>query len=411
MATEQKKSIRNLLQDKNIRYVFVAYLVTFMGTAMAPIAMAFGVLELTGSTKDSAIVIAAPVIASIAVLLLGGVIADRSSRQKVIISADSAALLIQLAMAYLFLSEQATVPLLTGLMLLNGIAVAFNAPAASGFIIQLVDKEDLQSINALLGSARNLALILGAALGGVLVSVVGAGWTIFLDALSFGVSALLVYLVKPKQQIKSESESILLDLKLGWGEFIAHKWVWVIVVQFAFVVAANEAIIGLIGPAVALDQLKGAEDWGLVVSAIGVGTLIGGLIGFRLNVRYPMRFATFCVLVPGLLPIALAFPLPLYGLMLIAVLEGIGWQLFGVLWMTTLQTKIKPHLLSRVCAYDYIGSVCLAPIGIILAGIFYESMGFRWVLLAAALVIILPTVFALLVKEVWFMQLDEPVID
>lgn len=406
MPTVQKKPVLSLLLDRNIRYVFIAYLVTFMGTAMAPIAMAFGVLELTGSTKDSAIVIAAPVIASIAVLLLGGVVADRSSRQKVIVSADSAALLIQMTMAYLFLSHQATVPLLTGLMLLNGIAVAFNAPAASGFIIQLVDKEDLQTINALLGTARNLALILGAALGGIFVSLIGAGWTIFIDGLSFGVSALLVYLVKPKKQIKSESGSMLLDLKLGWAEFVSHKWIWVIVVQFAFVVSANEAIIGLIGPAVALDQLKGAGDWGLIASAIGVGTLIGGLIGFRIKVRYPMRFATFCVLAAGLLPIALAFPLPLYGLMFIAVMEGVGWQLFGVLWLTTLQMKIKPHLLSRVSAYDYIGSVCLAPVGIILAGIFYESMGFRWVLLASALVIILPTILALMVKDVWSMQLD-----
>ena len=156
----------SLLRDGNIAKLFVAYLVTYTGTAMAPIAIAFGVLELTGSASAAAVVIAAPTMASIVVILFGGVIADRTSRKRVIYSAELLAMSVQFAMAFALLSGAATVPLLTALMLVNGIAMAFHAPAATGLIIQLVDPASLQSANALLGTARNGAIAGGAALGG-----------------------------------------------------------------------------------------------------------------------------------------------------------------------------------------------------------------------------------------------------
>lgn len=126
-----------LLKKPNVNRMFLAYLVSYTGTAMAPIAMAFGVLDLTGSTSDASIVIAAPTLASILVLLVGGVVADRTSRQKVIYSADSLAMASQFVLAWLFISGEATIPLLTLFMLINGIAIAFFAPASTGFIIQL----------------------------------------------------------------------------------------------------------------------------------------------------------------------------------------------------------------------------------------------------------------------------------
>ena len=127
-----------LLRKPNVQRMFVAYLVSYIGTAMAPIAMAFGVLELTGSAKDSAIVIAAPTLASIAVLLFGGVLADRASQQRLIVGSDLLAMTAQCILAGLFISGCATVPWLTAFMLINGIAVALHAPARSGLIVQLL---------------------------------------------------------------------------------------------------------------------------------------------------------------------------------------------------------------------------------------------------------------------------------
>jgi predicted MFS family arabinose efflux permease len=111
------------------------------------------------------------------------------------------------------------------LMMVNGVAVAFNAPAATGFITQLVERKDLQATNALLGTDRNLALIIGAVLGGLLVALIGVGWTILIDAISFALSALLVLSTKPQKQHKTLPSSIVSELITGWKEFISHKWI------------------------------------------------------------------------------------------------------------------------------------------------------------------------------------------
>ncbi len=265
---------------------------TYTGSAMAPIAMAFGVLELTGSTRDTAFVIAAPTLALIIVLLLGGVLADRTSRQRIIVFAEVLAMLAQFVIAYLFLSETATILALTSLMLLLGVAMALNAPASMGLIIQLVERDELQAVNALLGTARNGAMAGGAALGGILVTTVGAGTTLLIDGISFGASALLVMTMKPRLQAQPEHASIFEDLAIGWREFISHTWLWAIVLQFSLLVAVHESVFGLLGPAVALDHMDGAKDWGLIAASFGIGTMAGAVLSLRVRARYPMRFAT-----------------------------------------------------------------------------------------------------------------------
>ena len=402
-ATHAKLS---LLKDPNVAKMFFAYLVSYTGTAMAPIAMAFGVLELTGSTRDAAIVIAAPTLAAIGVLLIGGVIADRTSRQRVIVCAEVLAMVAQLCLAGLFLSGAATIPLLTLFMLINGIAIAFHAPAATGFIIQLVDKKDLQTANALLGTARNGAMTGGAALGGVLVATFGAGITLLIDAISFGISALLVLSLTVRVQIPPVAATMLEDLRLGWREFISHTWLWTIVLQFSLIVAAVESVFGLIGPAVAKDLLGGPLAWGFIASGLGVGTLLGGLAGMHIRPKHPMRVASIFALFFASIELSLAVPLAVPWIVSAAFIAGFCGQLFSVLWNTTLQTKIPAQMLSRVSAYDHLGSIGLAPLGIIAAGILYELMGYRSTLLIAAGLIIIPTLLVLCVRDVRMMTSD-----
>jgi len=395
-----------LLTSPNVGKMFVAYLVSYTGTAMAPIALAFGVLELTGSAKDSAIVIAAPTLAAIFVLLFAGVVADRTSRQRVIWISESVSMLAQFAMAALFLTGTATVPLLTALMLVHGVVIAFHQPAAVGFIVQLVEAKDLQAANAVLSMARFGAFAGGAALGGLLVATVGAGWTLAIDAASFGISALLVYSLVPKIQRPPEKASLLEDLRLGWREFTARTWLWVIVAQFSLVVAGEEAIFGLLGPAYAKTEMAGASDWGLIVGSFGLGTLVGALLGIKVRPRYPMRFGTFCVFALAGLPLALAYASPLPVAVFVAFCGGVAGQIFGILWYTALQKKIPHEMLSRVSAYDHLGSIALAPLGIVAAGFLFEGYGYQVALLVATALIVIPTIAVLFVADVRNMRLN-----
>ena len=374
---------------------------------MAPIAVSFGVLELTGSALDAAVVLAAPTLASVFVLLFGGVVADRTSRKVVIVCSELVAMSAQMALAYLFIAGAASVTSLTAFMLLNGVAMAFHGPAAGALIVQLVEREELQATNALLGVARNGAMMGGAALGGLLVAVWGSGVTLLLDAISFGISAMLVLSLRARLQQRPAPASLLTDLRLGWREFTSHTWLWVIVLQFSLVVASYESTMGLLGPAVARSSLGGPLYWGFIAAGFGAGTLLGGLWAMSIRPRHPMLFATCCVFFFSSLPLALSVPLPVWLIVPAAFVCGFTGQLFGVLWYTTLQKKIPEQLLSRVSAYDHLGSIALAPLGLLAAGLLYESLGARLTLLLAAALIIVPTIFALLVRDVRQMTVDE----
>lgn len=397
----------HLLKSPDFTRLFCAWLITFTGTAMAPVAIAFGVLGLTGSTAASSFVIAAPTAASIAILLIGGALADRASRQRQIVIAEALAALAQSIIAALFVTGHANVPLLAGLMLVNGIAAALNSPAATGFIPQVVDRNDLQAANSLLGAARNGATTLGAAVAGVLVAFTGAGVTIAIDAATFVVSALLIASIKARPQPMAEKASLLSDLTAGWREFTAHQWLWTIVLQFSLVVAAGDAVFGLLGPAVAKMSMNGPVDWGFIAASFGVGTIGGGLIAIRLNVHRPMLFGTLCVFFWAGLPVALSVPASMPVAAAAAFTGGFTGQIFAVLWYTTLQTRVPGHLLSRVSAYDHLGSIALAPLGIVVGGFLFEAIGPRPTLLIAAGTVIVPTALVLLVPDVRRMTADD----
>ncbi|MFT7383999.1 MAG: putative MFS family arabinose efflux permease, partial [Urechidicola sp.] len=380
-----------LLQKRDFARLFTAYLISYAGNAMAPIAMAFGVLALTGSASDTALVIAAPTAAQIAILLLGGVLADRTSRQRLIVIADCLAFFSQTCLGLLLLTDSADISVLALVMLLNGAAMALHLPATTGLLPQIVAVHELPAANALLATARSGATMMGAAMAGILVAWVGAGVTLLIDAVSFGVSGYLVASLRPVPQAFLLAASIWRDLRLGWQAFIHHRWLWSIVAQFSLLVAAVQAVFGLLGPLVASTALGGPLDWGLISASFGLGTLLGGLLSLRLTFQRPLLAASLGILCMCLVPLALAPPLGVAFICLAAAVAGIGGQLFGVLWFTTLQQHIPAHLLSRVSAYDHLGSIALAPVGILLAGFSYESLGARATLLLAATTIIVPT--------------------
>lgn len=389
-----------LLAQPNFARLFAAFLITATGSAMAPIAIAFGVLELTGSTRTSSYVLAAPVTAMVVILMIGGAVADRTSRQRVMVIADCLAALSQGAVAGLFLTGTASVPLLIALMLVNGACAAFHHPAAMGFIPQVVEQDELQSANALLGAARSSATMIGAALAGVLVAAFGAGITLALDAVSFVVAAVLLASLRVRKQVKTAPASLLEDLRLGAREFFAHQWLWTIVLQFTILVMGIEALFALIGPAIARDVLGGPKDWGFIMATFGAGTIFGGLLAIRLRVERPMLVATLVVFLWSPLPMLMTVPFSVAVLCAAAFVHGIAGQVFGVLWSTTLHTRIPSQLLSRVSAYDSLGSIALAPVGVVLAGMFYEDIGREVTLWVIAATVIVPTALVLFVPDV-----------
>jgi predicted MFS family arabinose efflux permease len=368
---------------------------------MTPVALPFAVLEdLGGTPRQVGLVVAAGAAAQISVQLFAGALADRGSRRRQMIAADSAAALAQAALAALLLAGAATLPALALLQAAIGVCFALHFPAAVGLVPLVVERERLQPANALLSIAHSTALGLGAAAGGLLAARFGAGVALAVDAATFAASALLVAGVRARPQLRLAAASLLAELRAGWREFTAHRWLWAIVLQFTVMTTGWFGTFAVVGPVVAQRSLGGADAWGAIAGAYGFGLVTGGLLMLRAHFPRPMLVATLTCFAGALLPLLLVAPAPVVWIAAAAWAAGLGHEIFSVLWNTALHTRVAPEALSRVSAYDVVGSIALVPFGQVLAGFGVEAFGAAATLYGAAFAIVLPTAAVLLVPEV-----------
>lgn len=394
-----------LLGERDFSRLFAARLVSAFGTAMVFVALPFGVLELVGSENPAPVgyVIACASGSQLLFQLFGGALADRGSRRRMMVASDVLALAAQGTMAALLLGGQATVPALMALSALMGLALALHWPAGVGLVPLVVERERLQAANSLLSVANSTAMGLGAAAGGLLAATAGAGWAIALDAATFGVSAALVATLRPRPQPRAAAgagATLLRDVRDGWREFVAHRWLWTIVAQFSLLVMGFQATYAVIGPIVADRSMNGPASWGWISASFGAGLLCGGLIAMRLRPARPMLLGVLGCLLLAALPLLLVGPSPLVSIAAGAFAGGMGIEVFSVFWNTALHTHVAPETLSRVSAYDVVGSMALAPLGEALAGPLVARIGAPPTLELAAGLVVLPTLLVLFVPEV-----------
>jgi hypothetical protein len=419
------------------RWLLTARSIATLGNAAAPIALAFAVLDLTGSAVDLGLVVASRSIANVAVLLLGGVIADRLPKHVLLVGTSLAAAVTQAVVAALVLTGSATIPLLMILSVLNGVVAAVSFPASAAIVPQTVPVAQLRPANALLRLSLNGGAIVGASLGAVLIAAVGPGWGLALNAASFALAGIFFAFVRtpgrtraggalpdgalPDGVLPGGSQAgatlahaaladgdvpgdplpgataaatataeapanVLRELREGWAEFSSRTWVWVVVAQFALVNAAFVGAIAVLGPLVA-DETFGRASWGLIIAAETVGLALGGLLALRWRPRHALGIGVALVIVTALPIVGLAL-VPLVPVLVVAFLiGGLAIEQFGVAWDQSLQQNIPPAVLARVYSYDAVGSFIAIPIGEILVGPLAHSFGTTPVLLGCAAVV------------------------
>lgn len=373
------------LRHAPFRFLVIGRTINMIGNAVAPLALAFGVLDLTHSARDLGLVVAARSATNVLFVLFGGVIADRLPRRLVMIASALLAAATQGTVAVLFFTGDATVPLLMGLGALNGAVAAFSFPAISALQGQVVPDEIRQQANALNRLSINFVGVAGAAVGGVLVATIGSAWSITVDALTFAISAVFFALIRVTDvRDKSQArQSTLHELRVGWREFASRTWLWAVVLGFTVINAMLSGAVGVLGPTIA-DQTFGRAGWGLTTSAELAGLFLGGLLVLRLKIR---RFLLAGVLamagvVPFVLTLGIAPYLPL--VIPVALIAGFGIEIFGVSWETSMQRHVPADLLARVYSWDILGSIIAVPIGQIVAGSAADALGTEGALIAAA---------------------------
>jgi MFS family permease len=401
MAGLIRREDLRVLGDRSFLRLYLARTASVLGNAVAPIALAFAVLDMPGgSATKLGLVLLVRQGAQLAFLLLGGVIADRLPRNKVMVTSDLMAALGQAAIAALFIRHTSSLTPILALSAVTGAAPALFIPASTGLVPQLVPKERLQSANALLRFTMNSSTIFGAAIAGVLVATVGAGWALGVDALSFLFSAAFLAGIRIPRAEQLPRTSIVGDLTHGWRQFASRQWVWVIVLQFSVANACYNGGINVLGPLVAKNRLGGALAWSAFAAARAIGLLAGSVVAMRVRARRPMRAATLATF--GFVPafFAFAFAAPLWVVVASALLIGVCLDIFTVLWDTALQTHVPQESLSRVSAYDALGSVALGPLGLAIAGPAAATFGVTETLVAGGILTALANVGALASPEV-----------
>jgi len=390
------------LRHPAFRFLVAGRTVTMAGNAVAPIALAFAVLDLTGSARDLGLVVGVRSLANVLFVLFGGVIADRLPRHLVMVGTCVLAALTQAAVATAVLTGTATIPLLVALSAVNGLAAALAFPAASALVPQTVPAEVRQQANAINRLAFNAAMIGGASLGGVLVSEVGPGWGLAVDAATFGVAAVLFALVRvPRATAAAPAErtGVFADLRIGWSEFAGRTWLWVVVAGFCVINAAVSGAMNVLGPVVA-DETFGRKTWGLVLAVQTAGMIVGALLAMRVRVR---RFLFYGVLWCGadlLLVLALGLTPYVVPLLLTGFVVGFALEQFAVAWDTSMQEHVPGDMLARVYSYDMLGSILAMPIGQMAAGPLAEWFGVRETLVGAAVLCGVATLAMLASRDV-----------
>lgn len=399
-VADRVRVLSGALRSRNFLLLLACDVVSLTGNAVAVVAVPFAVLAVDGSAADVGYVSTAMLVPVVVFLLLGGVVADRLPRHMVMVAGDVVQAAAQAVSAVVVLSGHGAVWQLLLLAAVRGTGFGFYFPAEAGLLPQTVAPDDRAQANAIDRVGRNGAQIAGAALGGVAVAALGPGWGLALDAISFAVAALLRVGMRFGALPTAESSGMVRELREGWREFVSRRWLWTIVVQFACVNAVVLAVIDVLGPLVAKAHYGGAKSWGLVLAAYSVGSVIGGIAMIRLRPARMLLAATVVVLGTPLLLFALVPPLIAPLVAAAALLAGACFQVFGVNWATTMQQEIPLTALSRVSAYDALGSLVLAPVGTAVAGPLADDFGTSPVLVVGGVLIVVLTVAVLVVPEV-----------
>ncbi|MDX3534781.1 MFS transporter, partial [Streptomyces sp. MB09-01] len=386
---------------RNYSLLTGAAVVTNLGSHGALIAATFAVMEAGGSSGDIGLVAAARTLPLVLFLLVGGAVADRLPRHRVMVAANALNCLSQAAFALLVLTGD---PQLWQMMLLTalcGTGTAFFNPAAEGMLLSTVSGENSNRAFALFRMAMNGAGIGGAALGGAMIAAMGPGWVLAVDAAAFAVAGLLrAFLDVSHVPGRAPGGGLLADLREGWTEVRTRPWLWSIVLQFSVVVAVVGAAEAVYGPLVARDQLGGAAPWGVALAFFGVGTIAGAVLMMMWKPRRLLLIGTLCVFPLALPSAGLAVPLPVWGLCAVMFVSGASIEVFGVSWMTTMHQEIPEEKFSRVSAYDWFGSVSMLPLATALAGPAESAFGRTQALWGCAALVVLATALVLLIPDV-----------
>lgn len=373
-------SVFRALKHKKFLLLWLGQTVSRIGDFVYEIALAWWVLEKTGSAQTMSLVLIFSIAPSILFSMISGVVVDRLPRIKVMFTSDVLRGAVALTVATLAISNRMEVWHVFLASLLFGIFDAFFQPAYAAILPELVPVTDLSSANALTGISANLGRVAGPVLGAAIVGVIGTGWAFAVNGLSFVIVAifllplLLTHFTDPKNQ---STEPPWQAFREGWRAVTSRPWLWISTILFALTNITLAGPYSIAMPFLVRDTMHANVDvLGLLYATFPLGFVIGGLwVGRYQKIphRGPLIYLTLTLAATMLGLFGLGLPLPI--LMIAALVNGIALEAGNLAWYSLLQEKIPAGQLGRVFSIDEMGSLALIPVGFALVGWGTQTFG------------------------------------
>jgi MFS family permease len=357
-------------RSRDFRLLWGGQTISFVGDAAFIVALGWRVTALTGDAGSLAYVLALDSLATLATLLWGGVLADRHSRRLLMISSD----LARAVVAGVFFALDATGHLdLTAVLVLAacfGAADGFFQPAFGGIVPLIVDAPMLPSASSWIGIARQGSAVAGPAIAAGLYATTGPSVVWAVEAVSFVVSAVALWLARPRQIRPEPRLGMRRELATGFRYVMSVPWIWTgIGAATVILMVAMAPYTALLPRVVRTHYHRGVGSYGLLFSVMAAGMVAGSLVWARWHPkrgRIILCFAAFGINDLGIVVLALS---PWFPLAVAAATWRGFWIGIGIsAWMTLISELVPEQLLSRVLSLDAFGSFGLTPVGFVLAG-------------------------------------------
>jgi DHA3 family tetracycline resistance protein-like MFS transporter len=389
------------LRHRDFRLLWTGQSLTLLGSFVSNIAYPFQVLQLGGTALELGVLVSIFTASSLAFLLIGGAVADRFPRRTLIVVTEFGSGVIVGAVAILGFTGVLQIWHLYVSYAWFGAAMAFNVPALGAIIPELVPEEILVPGNAMQGISRQGARVGGPLVGGLLVATAGPPAAFAFNAITFFLSAGAVTLTRARPSTAEQRASILTEIREGLAFVFSVQWLWVTIFGWSLISAAfvGSLTVGL--PLLVTRVLGGgAETYGIISAAVGLGEAVGATVIAQVRVRRNgLAMYLFgalggvALLVYGLVP-------TIPGALVAAAINGVSFACFGVLWVTALQVHVPRRLLGRVTSVDWFGGTLLAPLAPVGAALLADAAGPAFVFIVAGSVTVVLTLAGLLLPSI-----------
>jgi len=358
-------------RHRNFRIFYAGYVVSLTGIWMQRVAQSWLVLDLTGSAFYVGLVEALGTLPVLLFTLYAGAVADRVSKHRMVIATQAGAMVVALGFAAMVWLGLATIGAIALLAALLGIATAFDIPARQSFFVEIVGKEDLASAIALNASAFNATRVVGPAVAGILIGLVGVAACFLVNGLSYiaVLAALLAMRLPPFHRSTVPARSAWSNIVEGLRYVSAEPRTRVLLLNVAVMSICGLPALTLLPVLARLELGQGAREYGWMMSAVGGGALIGALAVATFATRMPKgRVVGWAGILFGVSVAALGFSGSVLTALVVLTALGLAMITTTALTNTLLQTLVPDALRGRVVSVYTFAFVGMAPIGSFLGG-------------------------------------------